>query len=278
MLGRKIAWALPLVLSLVVLLPPTAAHPTSPAPVAALAPVVPATVPHPIWGTVVNCTSTITCTYLFNTSTGKGWANSTVSFPSTKQMALQLPGEGLASYGLAYNPYIALLTGTYTYWTIGNFVGTDVNTGKVVYGTTNTNYTITCHGHSGRGGGCTYTYTTDNGTIEVRFTNAEITSTAISCSPTTTHPGGKVSCTVTVTNGWNASNYPTGKVHLSSARTGSFNPSATCTLSSGTCSFTFHPYDNTCGWVVLLATYPGSATYYKSAGSLLIAVIVSGGC
>jgi len=150
-----------------------------------------AKVPHPITGTVTNCTSIETCVYAFNTSAGTGWANSTLNSTSAERMALQLPGEAKASYNLSYSTYIARLNGTYTYWTAGSFVGTDVNSGNVIYGTTNTNYTITCHGHSGRGGGCTYTYTTDNGTIVVRFTNAEITSTSISCSPTSTQPGAR---------------------------------------------------------------------------------------
>lgn len=238
----------------------------------------PATLPAPIQGTVTNCTSTVTCVYSFKTSAGSGWANSTGSSTLTERMALQLPGEHLASYNLSYSTYIARLTGTYTYWTAGNFVGTDVNHGYVVYGTTNTNYTITCVGHSGRGGGCSYKYTTDNGTIVVDFTRAEITSTSIACSPTSTSPGGKVSCTVTVTNGWNASKYPTGTVRISSGNTGSVSNKGACLLSSGSCTFTYVPADNTCGSVVLSATYPGTSAFYKSASSISISVVVSGGC
>lgn len=229
--------------------------------------------PRIVSGTVVNCTTRVECSFSFNGSSGTGWANVTAS-----GMDLQLPGEAKASYNLPYSTYIARLTGTYTYWTVGSFVGTDVNTGYVIYGTTNTNYTITCHGHSGRGGGCTYTYTTDNGTIEVQFTHAEMTSTSLSCSPTSTHPGGKVSCTVNVTNTWNSSNVPTGAVKISTGRTGTLSDKGTCTLSAGSCSFTYRPYDNTCGSAVLTATHPGTRAFYKSGASVTISVIVSGGC
>ncbi len=240
--------------------------------------VVALTTPPHISGTVTNCTSTATCVYAFNNSKGTGWANSTENASYVLTMALQLPGESKASYNLQYSTYIALLTGTYTYWTVGNFVGTDVNTGNVVYGTTNTNYTITCVGHSGKGGGCTYTYTTDNGTIVVDFTKAEITSTSISCSSTSTSPGVRISCTVAVTNGWNASKYPTGHVTISSGRTGTVSNKGVCTLANGTCKFTYTPFDSTCGTVVLTATYPGTTAFFKSSASIDISVVVSGGC
>jgi len=188
---------------------------------------------------------------------------------------MKLPGESTTSTNLTYWTYIERLNGTHTYWTIGTFYGTDVNTGKVVYGTTDSNYTITCHGHSGRGGGCTYTYTTDNGTIVFHFTNAELTSTAVSCTPSSIQVSSKTTCTVTVTNLWNSSKVPTGKVHLSTAGLGSFSNHGTCTLVSGKCSLTFHPSDNTGGAVTISATYAGSSAFYKSGGST--SVYVNGG-
>lgn len=272
---RQLVLALPLVLALATLVPMASGH----APTTSQALSFSTTVPHPITGSVVICKSTTVCSYTFNTSKGTGWANSTTNYTGPPVMALQLPGEKKASHNLSYSTYIAKLTGTYTYWTVGNFLGTDVNTGHVVYGTTNTNFTITCHGHSGRGGGCTYTYTTDNGTIVVHFTYAAITSTKVACSPTFTTPGSKVSCTVTVTNGWNASRYPTGKVTVSDGNTGTLSlTNGTCTLYKGKCSFAYHPADDTCGNVVIAASYAGSASFYKSAGSETISVYVSGGC
>jgi len=216
----------------------------------------------PVHGTVTSCSSRVDCQFSFNTSAGTGWATA-----APPVLSLQLPGESVASYNLTYSTYIALLTGTYTYWTVGTFLGTDVNTGHVILGQTNTNYTITCHGHSGRGGGCTYTYTTDNGTIVVRFTQAEITSTAISCSPTSIKVAAKTTCTVTVTDGWNSAHIPTGKVKITDGRTGALSNKGTCTLANGTCSFTFRPSDNTCGSVTIAASYLGVTAFYKSAAS-----------
>ncbi|HEV2450212.1 MAG TPA: hypothetical protein VGU43_07400 [Thermoplasmata archaeon] len=272
---RQLVLALPLVLALATFVPMASGHALDASRSGALA----GSLPLPVSGKVVICKSTVVCTYAFNTSKGTGWANVTASYSGPALMALQLPGEKKASHNLTYTAYIAKLTGTYTYWTVGNFLGTDVNSGHVVYGTTNTNFTVTCHGHSGRGGGCTYTYTTDNGTIVVHFTVAAITSTSVACSPTFTSPGAKVSCTVTVTNGWNASRYPTGKVTVSDGNTGSLSlTNSTCSLSKGKCSFTYHPADDTCGNVVIAASFVGSPTFYKSAGAETIQIYVNGGC
>ena len=251
---QRLAWAGPMGILLILLVPVSAMG-------------------SPLHGVVTTCSSRTSCNFVFNTSAGTGWATTTAT-----QFSFQLPGEAAASYNLSYSTYIGSLTGTYTYWTVGSFLGTDVNTGKVVYGSTDTNYTITCHGHSGRGGGCTYTYTTDNGTVVVHLTQAEQTATAIVCSPTAIHPATKTSCTVSVSNLWNATHFPTGTVHLSSGRLGAFSDKGTCTLANGTCSFTWKAYDSTCGLATLLASYGGTPAFYKSAASTSIDVYVSGGC
>ncbi|MCI4330467.1 MAG: hypothetical protein L3K19_01280 [Thermoplasmata archaeon] len=233
----------------------------------------------PLSGVVTTCSSTWSCQFTFNTSAGTGWAHGVgnAGYGRAGVISLQLPGESKASYNLSYNTWIGSLIGTYTYWTEGQFFGTDVNTGYVVFGNTNTNYTITCHGHSGHGGGCTYTYTTDNGTIVVRFTHAEQTMTSLSCSPTSINVAGKTTCTATVTNLWNSTNYPAGKIHFASSGGGKFSNMGTCTLSSnGTCTFTWHPSDNTCSFSTLSATYGGTAKFYHSSGSTLEGV--TGGC
>jgi hypothetical protein len=249
----RLAWIAPAALILLTLVPP----------VSAAAP--------PVSGLVTTCASTTTCQFTFNTTAGTGWATTTSTL-----MSFQLPGEAKVSNNLTYSTYIALLTGTYTYWTVGSFVGTDVNSGKVVYGTTNTNYTITCVGHSGRGGGCTYTYTTDNGTIAVRLTNAEMTSTSVMCTPATVNVASKTSCTVKVADLWNSSNVPTGKVHLSSGGLGTFSNKGTCTLTSGACTFTWHPFDTTVGTATISATYVGTPLFYTSLGSASVSVTGGG--
>jgi hypothetical protein len=232
----------------------------------------------PVTGVVATCSSNWSCNFIFNTSAGKGWANGTsTGYLTAGTLSLKLPGESRTSTNLTYWTYIQRLNGTYTYWTIGNFVGTDLNTGKVVVGSTNSNYTITCHGHSGRGGGCTYTYSTDNGSVIAKPTLAEMTSTSLSCSPTTIKVAGKATCTVTITNLWNGTNYPIGKVRLSSSGGGSFSNKGICTLSAtGSCTFSWHPSDNTCGSSSLTANYKGNTYYYKSGGKTLIGV--TGGC
>ncbi|HKV89739.1 MAG TPA: hypothetical protein VJQ43_00900 [Thermoplasmata archaeon] len=235
----------------------------------ALLPVVSAATP--VSGTVTTCTTTMSCQFVFNTTAGTGWASTIGS-----RLSFQLPGEAKASYNLSYAAYIARLTGTYTYWTVGNFVGTDVNTGKVVYGTTNTNFTITCHGHSGRGGGCTYTYTTDNGTIVFHLTNSELTSTSVACSPTSIDVASKTTCKVTVSNVANGSNTPVGKVHVTAGVQGTMSGHGVCTLSGGTCSLTFQPSDNACNAAPIAATFGGTPGYYKSAGTTT--VTITGGC
>ena len=225
----------------------------------------------PVSGTVTTCTTSLTCTFTFNTTAGTGWATSTGSLVS-----FQLPGEAKASYNLTAATYVAKLTGTYTYWYVGNFYGTDVNSGHVVYGVTNVNYTITCVGHSGRGGGCTYIDTTDNGTIVFRFTTAEQTSMSVACSPSSINAGSSTKCTAKVVNLWNASNVPTGKVHFATSAYGTYSGKGTCTLNTaGNCTVTFSAGDNSNGYVPVSVSYFGTSLYYKTAASTT--VLVNGG-
>jgi len=241
----------------------------------ALLPVAGATAP--VTGTITSCSSNWSCNFVFNTSAGHGWANGSSTgylYPGT--LSLKLPGEASTSTNLSYSTYIRQLTGTYTYWTIGTFLGTDVNTGTVVFGTTDSNYTITCHGHSGRGGGCTYTYTTDNGSVAVTLTAAEMTATALSCTPTTLALG-KVSCTATVTNLWNSSKVPTGKVHISFPYGGKPASKGACTLStSGSCKFSWTAGAGLCGAYTIVVTYVGSVSFYTSTASQ--AINLTDGC
>lgn len=231
------------------------------------------TVPPPLHGLVTSCKSASVCAFSFNTSAGTGTASG-----SPPSMSLQLPGEGVVSTGLSYSTYIQKLTGTYTYWTVGNFAGTDANTGKIVYGTTNTNYTITCVGHSGRGGGCGYQYKTDNGTIVVFFTNAEQTATSVSCTPSTLAAGNSTLCTVTVSDTANSSATPVGNVSLSQAygSTIGFANGGLCRLASGSCSVRYSAPDEQLGTVPITASYPGTPSFYASSGRTSVYVTTSG--
>jgi hypothetical protein len=231
----------------------------------------------PVTGTITSCSSNWACDFVFNTSVGHGWANgSSTGYLTPGTLSLKLPGESSTSTNLTYSTFIERLTGTYTYWTVGSFLGTDVNTGTVVFGTTDSNYTITCHGHSGRGGGCTYTYTTDNGSVAVTLTSAEMTATTLACSPLTL-TSGKVTCTATVTNLWNSSNVPTGKLHISFPYGGKPTSKGVCTLSSsGSCKFSWTAGPNLCGAYTIVVTYSGSHAYYTSTASK--AINLTDGC
>lgn len=228
-------------------------------------PTVGATTPS-VSGTVANCWSTTNCAFNFTTTAGTGWANTT---PST--ISFQLPGESVPTHNLSYTTSLAHTTyasPNTTYWTVGTFLGTDVSSGYVVYGTTNTNYTAVCHPVFRW---CYDTYLTDNGTILVHLTRAEATSTTIACSPTTI-VSGKTACTATVTNLWNSSKVPVGRLHLSGPY-GSKLSIAGCTLSStGSCKFTWTAPINGCGPYVIAATYAGTTSYYTSSGSATITV------
>jgi len=226
----------------------------------------------PLHGLVTSCSSASSCGFVFNTTQGLGWANA-----SPPSLSLRLPGEAMTSPSFAYSTYTASLTGTYTYWTVGNLVGTDVNTGKVVYGTTDTNYTITCHGHSGRGGGCTYTYTTDNGTIVVYFTAADATATTVACTPSTIASGGSTVCTATVNDSGNSSARPSGNVSFSGAygSTAGFSNGGNCTLVSGTCSVSYTAPDEQLGTVPITASFAGTPSFYTSSGRTSVYVTSS---
>lgn len=268
--ARGIVWTLLIGCSLIAALPLSSAHASGPSSV----PVGANAVPPPVVGNVTNCTSQTACGYTFSNAHGTGFAN------STHLMTIRLPGEALTSYNLSFTSSTMKITNnypTYIYWTVGQFLGTDVNSGHIIYGSTSTNYSATCHPAYRW---CHYTYATDNGTIVVHFTNAEPTATGLGCSPSWLHPQQKTTCTVTVTNLWNASNYPPGKVHLNAGGPsyGSFSNKGSCPLVNGSCTFTFHVSDNACGLIIISATYAGSAAYYKSSGETSIDVYVSGGC
>lgn len=231
-------------------------------------------------GVVATCSSNWSCDFVFNSPAGTGWANGSSGgylYPGT--LTLRLPGEPLTSTNLTYWTHVQSVTSNYTtgnttYWTVGTFLGTDWNVGKVVYGTTDSNFTATCH-HVFRW--CHYTYTTINGTIVVKTTLAEPTATRLSCSPTTINITGKSTCLLTIENLWNATHYPTGKVHFLSSGGGTFSDKGACTLSpTGTCAFTWHPADDTCGSSTISASYGGTTYFYKSSESLVIGVL--GGC
>jgi hypothetical protein len=113
-------------------------------------------------GTATTCTGLATCSYTISTNSGSGWAKTTAS-----SISFQLPGELEATYWPAYSTQVISVTGT-TYNVTGTFSATDVNTSKIVSGSTNTIITVTKHcGYKG----CTTKYTLVSGTITVLETD-----------------------------------------------------------------------------------------------------------
>jgi hypothetical protein len=97
-----------------------------------------------------------------------------------------------------------------------------------------------------------------NGTLTV---DKAYTSTAVNCLPGSIDASGSSTCTASVSGG----SSPTGTVSFgSSSATGSFSPSASCTLSSGTCSVSYS--DTASGSPTITGTYSGDSGNYGSIG------------
>jgi hypothetical protein len=183
----------------------------------------------------------------------------------------RLPGE--ASVTIASGVYSgqAVLSGSSStagtlYHVTGTFSATDVNTGKVVTGSTDT--VVGIKGHSGRGGGITFTLVT--GQITLDPTNKYGTSIAINCAPQSFLLGMSTTCTATVSGG----SSPGGDVtFLQSGGTGSvsFPNPATCTLASGSCSLTL--VGTSPGNPVIQAAYSGDTNNLASSRTLSLAVM-----
>jgi hypothetical protein len=98
----------------------------------------------------------------------------------------------------------------------------------------------------------------------VSFATQGPSSTSISCNPSTITTLQSTICSVTVVG-----TSPTGTISFQSSNGGSFNPT-TCTLSSGTCSVSFTPFQT--GNIQLTASYPGDVNNYGSYGTFIITV------
>lgn len=105
-----------------------------------------------------------------------------------------------------------------------------------------------------------------------------LTSTAVSCSPTTVPLSETTTCLVTVTDtDAGTATAPAGTVTLALTGSGSFTPtSGTCTLSPGTtsstCSVSYIP--SATGTPSISASYPGDVTHSGSNGSEVLTVVL----
>jgi hypothetical protein len=244
----------------------------------------------PITGSATKCTGLATCSYAMKSSMGSGWASTFGSvggyvgqsplYFSGGSVYFQLPGEQKATYSNGVYNGKALLDGYSTtagtlYHVTGTFSAIDANTGTVVTGSTDAVMGI--KGHSGRGGGNTYTLV--SGTITLNLSTQRGSRTSLLCSPSPLPSGSSATCTVTVTDpGAGAASTPTGKIIFpqSGYGFGTFVPSNVCTLSSGTCAVTLTTVCGAFYNVVVTASYGGDSVHIGSSATQTIPI--SGDC
>ena len=241
-----------------------------------------------IIGSATSCSGIASCHYAIASKIGNGSATTSAYVGgyvgqspllfSGGLVYFQLPGESLTTYGY-YSGQAVLAGSSSTSGTIyhinGTIKATDANTGTMVKGSTNGYVGI--KGHSGRGGGNTYTLI--NGTIKLVPTTQRTSLTSLACSPYSISAGGKTTCKVTVTDpGAGTSSTPTGKVTfvLSTTGSGKFSPANNCTLVSGTCSVTYTQGDNDYCTVVITSKYVGDSIHQGSTSTNSVITII--GC
>jgi hypothetical protein len=218
-------------------------------------------------GVPTSCTGFGDCKFNITNSHGTGFAQT-----YGNSLSFRLPGEHNTTTGVPYSYYPNPIYGG-TYTITGSFVGADVNTGKVVWGTTAVNLTVTVHCQRG----CSTTWVVNFGNITFRLTKADPTTTTVSCSPSSINPGSHTLCTVHVTDQSNALKTPNGTVKFSTQYTGvgTWSHSGTCTLLSGTCNITFAAADETSGTVIIYAHYHGNSYFWTSTGTFYLSVTSS---
>jgi hypothetical protein len=233
-------------------------------------------------GTATSCSGGLaTCSYkLTDGNGGTGTASTYAGIPGYVGQSplyfyggsvfFKLPGEATTTYASGVYNGVAVLAGSSAtagtlYHMTASFSATDANTGTVVTGSTDT--VVGIKGHSGRGGGNTYTLV--SGSITLVATGKYATTTKLSCSPSSFLLGKSTNCIVTVSGG----SSPGGAVTFSqSGASGSLsfpNP-PTCTLSSGSCSLTIT--GTSPGAPSVLASYPGDSTNLGSSGTFSLSV------
>ncbi|MCI4337136.1 MAG: hypothetical protein L3K17_08125 [Thermoplasmata archaeon] len=224
-----------------------------------------------ISGKATSCSGLESCYFVLNTSAGAGWASTSTYFGDI--VSFKLPGESNTTYGGQYTPSVVNVSGT-TNHILGTFVAIDANTGKVWFGTTDTNVTATEHCSRT---GCSYTYALVNGSIAFQSTKFVGTTTTVSCSPSSFTAGKSTKCTASVKDLANASKKPSGTVTFStfSSGVGTFSHNGTCKLASGNCTVTFTPFDDASGTIGVEAVFTTHLTFYKSQASLDL--YISGG-
>src|SRR5438046_811540 len=121
------------------------------------------------------------------------------------------------------------------------------------------------------------THTSSSGTFLLAVTPAppHTTTTAVSCSPSSVPDNSATTCTATVTDTNASPTTPTGSVSFTTNSTGTFTPSASCTLAAGatpgtaTCSVTYTP--TVVGHHLITGNYAADSTHTSSSGSFNLA-------
>lgn len=219
-----------------------------------------------ITGNATRCSGISACSFAID-SNGTGMASTYGG-----AITFQLPGEAKPTDAPYSTQYVS--SGS-IYHVRGAFVATDANDGKVVTGSTDV--FVRAFGHSGRGGGISYSLL--NGTITFNATGLDGTFTSVTCSPSPVVSGSPAVCIVTVSDPASPFSINSGNVTLYASNPGiGVFPSPTCILTHRNCLVPFltnQEYGP--GTTSIFAAYSGDRTHYPSTGRATLYVIPSVG-
>lgn len=122
-------------------------------------------------------------------------------------------------------------------------------------------------------------YVANGGRKTLSVISGRITSTSLSCNPSSVSVNGNTSCKATVSDiSGSGASIPTGTVFFASNGQGVFNATA-CTLggtgTTATCSISFSPTVFGSGHQTIFATYGGDSAHMSGSGSTTISLIDS---
>lgn len=241
----------------------------------------------PITGVATSCGGIASCKYSLtdgNGGTGTATASAGVGgyvgqsplYFSGGYVVFQLPGDALPTTANGVYSGVAVLDGYdqnagTLYQSTGTFSTLDVNNGLVVTGTTIT--VVGIKGHSGRGGGNTYTLV--SGTISITETPLHPTTMSMSCSPTPVAVGAQTACMATVTDTISGSPVtPSGLITFTSSDSSGTFSSTTCSLfgsgATATCLVGYTPAFGTEGTQTMTANYAGDSTHLGSPAASFV--------
>src|SRR2546427_4238177 len=118
-------------------------------------------------------------------------------------------------------------------------------------------------------------------TLSIQVNIGHLTTTSVSCVPSSVNVNSPSTCTATVTDTNASPTTPGGTVVFASDSAGSFTPATSCSLSAGTtgtasCQATYTPTSLGSGTHNITGTYGGDTTHGRSIGKFLLTVTVPG--